>query len=100
MRRRGGQERRQNLNLLVTGLFAEANFYRSFKGVRGQYVTAVERKRIPLLWSKTAKTALAKGFCSNMGDTKYACVCRKTQLPRRDAHGEKEKHAGDESEKL
>ena len=52
-------------------------------------MTDVERERIPLLWSTVGKTALAKGFCSSLRDTKYPCVCRRTQLLRRDAHGEK-----------
>ena len=38
-------------------------------------MTDVRRERIPLLWSTEGKTALATGFCSNMGDTKCVCVC-------------------------
>ena len=44
------------------------------------------------------ETALAKGFGSNMGDTKYPCVCRRTKLPRRGVH-RKVRETGDESEK-
>ena len=32
---------------------------------------------------------LAKIFCSNMEDTKYPCVCRRTKLPGRGVHSEK-----------
>ena len=32
-------------------------------------MTDVRRERIPMLWSTLAETALAKGFCSKMGDT-------------------------------
>ena len=44
----------------------------------GLNVTDVRRERIPLLRSTVGETTLAKGFCSNMGDTKYPCVCRRT----------------------
>ena len=43
-------------------------------------MTDVRRERIPLLLSSVGETALAKGFCSNMGDTKYLCFCRRTKL--------------------
>ena len=52
--------------------------------MRGLNVTDVRRERIPLLWI----TALAKCFCSVMGDTKYPCVCRRTKLPGRGVHSE------------
>ena len=42
-------------------------------------MTDVRRERIPLLWITVGDTAMAKGFCSNMGDTKYLCVCRRTK---------------------
>ena len=29
-------------------------------------------EQIPLLWNTVGETALAKGFCSNMGDTKHS----------------------------
>ena len=32
---------------------------------------------------------LVKGFCSDMGDMKYSCVCRRTKLPGRGVHSEK-----------
>ena len=38
--------------------------------------TDVRRERIPLLWSTIRETALAKGFCSNMGGMKYSCVLK------------------------
>ena len=34
----------------------------------------VRRECIPLLWSTEGQTALGKGFCSNMGNTKYPCI--------------------------
>ena len=57
-------------------------------------MTDVRRERIPLLWSTVKETALAKGFCSNMGDTKYPCVCRRTKLPGRGVHSEKVRELG------
>ena len=36
----------------------------------------VRREETPLLWSTAGETALARGFWSNMGNTKYPCVCR------------------------
>ena len=57
-------------------------------------MTDVRRERIPLLWSTVGETALAKGFCSNMGDTKYLCVCRRTKLPGRGVHSEKVREIG------
>ena len=45
-------------------------------------MTDVRREVIPLLWSTVGETAVAKGFCSNLGDTTYLCVCR-TKLPGR-----------------
>ena len=44
-------------------------------------MTDVRSGRIPLLWNPVGETALAKDFWSNMGDTKYLCVCRRTNLP-------------------
>ena len=52
-------------------------------------MTDVRRERIPSLWNTVGETALAKGCCSNMGDTKYPCVCRRTTLPGRGADSEK-----------
>ena len=52
-------------------------------------MTDVRRERIPLLWSTVREIALAKGFCSNLGDTKYPCVCRRTELSGRGVHSEK-----------
>ena len=52
-------------------------------------MTDVRREQIPLLWSTVGETALAKRFCSNMGDTKNPCVCRRTKLPREGVHNEK-----------
>ena len=40
------------------------------------------------------ETALAKGFCSNMGDTNYPCVCGRTKLPGRGVHCEKVRERG------
>ena len=57
-------------------------------------MTDVRRERIPMLWSTLAETALAKEFCSNMGDTKYPCVCRKTNLPGKGVHSEKVREIG------
>ena len=52
-------------------------------------MTDVRRGQFPLLWSTAgAEEALAKGFCS-LVDTKYPCVCRRTQLPGRGVHSEK-----------
>ena len=52
-------------------------------------MTDVRREQFPLLWSTAGTEAvLAKGFCS-MVDTKYPCVCRRTQLPGRGVHSEK-----------
>ena len=51
-------------------------------------------KRIPLLWGTALETALAKGFCSNMRDMKYTCVCRRTKLPGRGVHSEKVREVG------
>ena len=46
-------------------------------GKAALYVCWVDfrRERIPLLWSTMGETALARGFCSNTGDTKYPRVC-------------------------
>ena len=44
--------------------------------------------QFPLLWSTVGEAALAKGFCSNMGDTKHLCVYRRTKLPGRGVHSE------------
>ena len=52
-------------------------------------MTDVRREVIPLLWCTGGETAVAKGFCSNVGDTKYLCVYRRTKLPRRRVHSEK-----------
>ena len=38
--------------------------------------------------------AKAKCFCSNMGDTKYSCVCRRKKLPGRSVHSEKVREIG------
>ena len=46
-------------------------------------------EQIPLLWSTVGETALARGFCSNMGDMKYLCVCRRVKLPGRGEKSEK-----------
>ena len=46
-------------------------------------------ERLSLLWSPVRERAMAKGFSSNMGDTKYPCVCRRTKLPGWGVHGEK-----------
>ena len=54
-------------------------------------MTDIRKEGIPLLWSTLGETALARGFCSNMGDTKYPCVCRGTKLPGRDVHCDSEK---------
>ena len=35
------------------------------------------------------EAALARGLCSNMRDTQYLCVCRRTKLPGRGIHSEK-----------
>ena len=42
-----------------------------------------------MLWSTVGETVLARGFCSDMGDIKYSCVCRRTKLPGRGVHSEK-----------
>ena len=60
----------------------------------GLNVTEVRRKRIPSLWSTVGITALAKGFCSNIGDTKYPCVFRRTKLPGRGVDSEKVRETG------
>ena len=57
-------------------------------------MTDVRRKRIPLLCSTIAKTALAKGFCSNMANTKHPCVCRRAKLPGRGVHNAKVREIG------
>ena len=41
----------------------------------------VRREQILLLCGTVGETALAKGFCSNKGNTKYTCICRKMKLP-------------------
>ena len=51
-------------------------------------MTDVRRKRNAVLGSTVGETALAKGFCSNMGDTKYTCVYRRMKLSGRGAHNE------------
>ena len=51
-------------------------------------MTDVRRERILLLWSTVGETAFAKCFCSNMEDTRYPCVCRRTKLPGRDVHSD------------
>ena len=53
-------------------------------------MTDVERGANSVALEHCRKNSVGqKGFCSNVGDTKYPCVCRRTQLLRRDAHGEK-----------
>ena len=56
-------------------------------------MTDVRREQIPLLWSTIGGRVLAKGFCfcSNIGDMKYVCVCRRTKLPGRGVHSEEVK---------
>ena len=41
-------------------------FLSNFGGLGKINVTDDRRERIPLLWSTVERTALAKGFCSNM----------------------------------
>ena len=72
--------RRPNLKSLVVVLFVEVSFQRSFEGMGGLNATDVRRERIPLLWSTLEEAALAKGFGSNVGDTKYPSVCTKLLL--------------------
>ena len=50
-------------------------------------MTDVRREKIQL-WSTEGETGLAKGFCSNMEDTKYPCVSRRTKLPGRGVHND------------
>jgi len=57
-------------------------------------MTDVRRGRIPLLWSTVRERALAKGLSFNMGDTKYPCACRRTELPKKDVHSEKVREIG------
>ena len=57
-------------------------------------VTDVRRERIPLLWSKVREIKLAKCFSCNTGDTKYPCVCRRTNLPGRSVDFEKVRETG------
>ena len=54
----------------------------------------VRKERIPLVWSTVGETTLAKGFRSNMVNTKYPCVCRRTKLPGRGVHSEMVKEIG------
>ena len=54
----------------------------------------VRRERILLLWSTVGETSLAKSFCSNMGDTKYPCLCRRMKLPERGVHRVKVRETG------
>ena len=83
---------RQNLKSLVI-LFAEVSFA-NFEGIGELNATDVRQERIPLLWFTVRETALANGFCSNLGDTRYPCVCRSTQLPGRGVHSEKVRETG------
>ena len=62
--------------------------------MRGLNVTDVRREQIPLFWSTAGETALANGFCCNIGDTKYPCVCRRMKLPGRGVHNEKVREIG------
>ena len=55
----------------------------------GLNLTDVRREAMPLLWSTVKETAVAKGFCVNMGNMYYPCVCRRTKLPGRGAQSEK-----------
>ena len=57
-------------------------------------MTDVRRERTPLLWSSVGETVLAKTFCSNRGDTKYPCVCRRTKLFGRSVQSEKVREIG------
>ena len=46
-------------------------------------------------WSTVGElTMLVKGFCSDMGDTKYQCVCRGMKLPGRGVPSEKVREIG------
>ena len=45
-----------------------------------------------MFWSTVGETALAEGFCSNMGDTKYPRVWRRTKVPGRNVHSEIDGH--------
>ena len=40
------------------------------------------------------ETALAKGFCSDMGNRKYPCVYRRMKLHGRGVHSEKGREMG------
>ena len=57
-------------------------------------MTDLRKEQIPLLWSTVGETALAQGFCSNVGDTKYPFVCRRTKLPGRRVYSEKFREIG------
>ena len=53
-------------------------------------MTDVRREGIPLLLEHR-ETVLGKAFCSNTGDAKYPCACRRTKLP---AHSDKVREIG------
>ena len=57
-------------------------------------MTDVRREQTPLLWSTVGETMLVKGFCSDMGDTKYPCICRRMNLPGRGVRSEKIREIG------
>ena len=57
------------------GIVCRGEFLMHLQGMGGLNVKDVKKVRLPLLWSTVGEAALAKGFCSNMGGTKYPCVC-------------------------
>ena len=62
-------------------LRVEMSFEHRFEGIVALHLTDIRRESIPLFWSTVREGALAKGFCSNMGDTKYPCVCKTMKPP-------------------
>ena len=75
-------------------IVVEVSLYRRFEGMGALNVTAVRRRRIPLLWSRVREGTLSKGFNFNMGDAKCPCVCRRTKLSGRCVHSEKVREVG------
>ena len=54
----------------------------------------IRKERNLLFWSTVRERMLAKSFCSNVGDTKYPCVCRRPKLHGKSVHSEKVRETG------
>jgi len=52
------------------------------------------KKEYSVTLEHSSRNSTGQRFCSNMGDTDYQCICRRTKLPGRDLHSEKVREIG------